>query len=508
MTKIKMDRRELMRLTMLGGLGAALVKYDPNVLLNPEHYTSLDGFQNLVSALNGGPAAERLFAAYAQQPASDIVFVHVKFYMGMNGNYFMKIGNNSILNKAGAASGTLNNLGFNALSTLPKHSAAKLNRYVSNMIYHGTIDGNPRGSGNVFPNTASEIAASTAEADALLSDYQVFGGTGLAGIGQHNQQTFNINFSGTPTAMGQGCLNYMLANTGILNSPLGIVALGSRNNIIANAGGTAMSGRIMQEFIDGMGVLTADGYVKKSAADSLAVTFDAMARKAENAKSIRDNIRSGIADLKKKAAGFSEVLPYRGQAWISTGRNTPIDGRTAETLGYFALTGRVAATGLFNNFAIGINTIDLNGNDMDNGEAGVLNAVDAIQQTAIGVHMLIKRLKSEGKSYVIEIESELSRSLGMGDSGVLSAVTIVGGPKFRSAYRSNFLAPMILADTNAQSADFAAGSMVNADGRVTGVGQVIKDNYRLGVAHIIAEATGKTEEVLKIAQPLLVFTKT
>lgn len=192
------------------------------------------------------------------------------------------------------------------------------------------------------------------------------------------------------------------------------------------------------------------------------------------------------------------------QAWTST--NSTANGRTAGTIAYFRLAGRAAATGLFNNFAIGVNTIDLNGNNMDIGNDSTLNAVDAIQQTAIGLHMLIKALKRAQKSYVIQVESELSRSLGMGDSGVLSTVTFVGGPKF-SRYRSSFLAPTSLRDTNAEAAAFAAGSVLTAQGGSVGAGSVGKDVQRIGVAQIIAEATGKTKVIEDLGRNRLVFPK-
>ncbi|MFZ9520164.1 MAG: hypothetical protein ACO3A4_06775 [Silvanigrellaceae bacterium] len=505
MSNNKLNRRDALRFALMGGVGAAVVKYDPSVILNPAHYGTIDAVQNMLNAFRGGPAADRVFGALAQQAASDIVFVHVKFYMGMNSNYFMKVGTNSIMGKAPNAGNFLQNAGFDKVSSRPKHSAAMLNEYVSNMIYNGTIDGMAKGTTNVIANTANEIAASDAEASAMLADYQVFGGTGLAGVGQHNQQTFNINFAGNVSGMGQGCINYFLETQGVLRSPLGIVALGTRNNVIANAGGTAMSGSLISEFNNGIGALASDGYVKKSSESSISVAFDSLTPRVEDAAKIRKNVRDSINDLKTKVATFQEARVFQGQTW-APGVTTSA-GRTTETIGYFALAGRAASTGLFTNFAIGVNTIDLNGNNIDIAQAGTLNALDAIQQTSIGLHMLIKRLKDAGKSYVIEIESELSRNLNMGDSGTLSAVTIVGGPKFRSTYRSAFMAPTVLNDTNARADGFAAGSMVDAAGGSLGQGVVSKDNYRLGVAQIVAEATGQTGKIAEVSRPRVAFPK-
>jgi hypothetical protein len=505
MSNNKINRRDALRFALMGGVGAAVVKYDPSVILNPAHYGTIDAVQNMLNAFRGGPAADRVFGALAQQAASDVVFIHVKFYMGMNSNYFMKVGGNSIINKAPNAGNFLSNAGFDKVSSRPKHSTAMLNEYVSNIIYHGTIDGMPRGTTNVIANTASEIAASDAEASAMLSDYNVIGGTGLAGVGAHNQQTFNINFAGNVSSMGQGCINYFLETEGVLKSPLGIVALGARNNIIANAGGTAMSGALISEFNNGVGALASDGYVKKSSEASISLAFDSLTPRVEGAVQIRKNIRDSVNDLKTKVATFQQAAVFQGQTW-SPGV-TASAGRTAETIGYFALAGRAASTGLFTNFAIGVNTIDLNGQNIDIAQAGTLNALDAIQQTAIGLHILIKRLKDSGKSYVIEVESELSRNLAMGDSGTLSAVTFVGGPKFRSAYRSAFLAPTVLNDTNARADGFAAGAMVDSAGSPMGEGQVSKDNYRLGVAQIIAEATGQTGKIAEVSRPRVVFPK-
>lgn len=506
MTNSKMNRRDMMRMALLGGVGAGLFKYDPNVVLNPSHYTSVDALANLMKGLQGGPEQDRLFGALAQNAVNDVVFVHVKFYMGMNSNYLMKVGNNSILNKASQATATyLRGVGFDDVADRPKHSAARLNKYFSNMLHYGTMDGMPRGTTNIVANTAAEIAASDSEADSLLADYQVYGGTGLGGIGQHNQQTFNINFDSSPTARGQGCINYFLEMSGILRSPLGIVALGTRNRIIANEGGTAANGATITEFNNAMSSLVADGYVKKSQEGNLASIFDQKALRAESAKGVRDNIRASIQDLKSKVSQFGAASAFQTQTWAPIGVTSA--GRTSETIGYFVLAGRAAATGLFNNFAIGVNTIDLNGQNIDVAGAGTLNALDAIQQTAIGLHMLIKKLKEQGKSYVIEVESELSRNLNMGDSGVLSAMTIVGGPKFRSAYRSDFLAPMTLGDTNATAAGFRAGALLDANGRPQGESSVVKDQYRLGVAQIIAEATGKTDKVKEVGRPRIAFTK-
>ncbi|MEN9824915.1 MAG: hypothetical protein RI953_660 [Pseudomonadota bacterium] len=507
MSNNRINRRDALRFALMGGVGAAVVKYDPSVILNPAHYGTIDAVQNMLNAFRGGPAADRVFGALAQQAASDVVFVHVKFYMGMNSNYFMKVASNSIMNKVGTQTNGqfLQGAGFDRVTIRPKHSSAMLNEYVSNIIYHGTIDGMPRGTTNVIANTASEIAASDAEASAMLADYQVFGGTGLAGVGQHNQQTFNMNFAGNVSGMGQGCINYFLETHGILRSPLGIVALGARNNIIANAGGTAMSGALISEFNNGVGALASDGYVKKSSESSIAVAFDSLTPKAEDAAKIRRNVRESVNDLKTRIASFRQTDVFQAQAWAPG--VTASTGRRAETIGYFALAGRAASTGLFTNFAIGVNTIDLNGQNIDIAQNGNLNALDAIQQTAIGLHILIKKLKDAGKSYVIEIESELSRNLNMGDSGTLSAVTIVGGPKFRSTYRSAFLAPMVLNDTNARADGFAAGSMVDSGGSPMGEGTVSKDNYRLGVAQIVAEATGQTGKIAEVSRPRVVFTK-
>lgn len=509
MTSNKLNRREMMRLALMGGVGATLFKYDPSIILNPRHYASMDGFQNLVNALKGGPESERLFAALAQQTVNDVVFVHVKFYMGMNGNYFMKIKNDqSIIPKTDAdKSGTfLTQAGFDIATSREKHSAARLNQYVSNMIYHGTIDGQPRGANNIIPTTEGEIAASESEAAGILADYHVYGSTGLDAVGQHKQETFNINFTKNPNDMGQGCINYMLESLGVLRSPLGIVALGTRNNIIANAGGTALPGRTIKEFVDGASALAEDGYVKKSSPESLAVMFDSLAARAATAKSVRDNVRASVLDLKAKISTFSQAMPFESQNWTPK-VTTPSGGTKTETIGYFVLAGRTAATGLYNNYAIGVNTIDLNGQKIDVTGNGMLNALDAIQQTSIGLHILIRKLKAEGKSYVIQLESELSRDLDMGDSGVLSAVTFVGGPKFRSQYRSSFLAPMALNDTNKEAAAFRGGSMVNPGGSAQDAGPVKKDNLRLGVAQIIAEATGQTSKIAGVGQPRVVFTK-
>lgn len=505
MSNSRLNRRDALRLALMGGVGAAVIKHDPSVVLNPRHYGTMDAVQNMLNALRGGPAADRVFGALAQQGASDVVFIHVKFYMGMNSNYFMKVGNNSIMNKAPNAGTFLSNAGFDRVSTREKHSTAMLNQYVSNMIFNGTIDGLPRGTTNVIMNTANEIAASEAEAAAMLADYHVIGGTGLAGVNQHNQQTFNINFAGNVSSMGQGCLNYFLESQGILRSPLGIVALGARNNVIANAGGTAMGGSLISEFNAGIGALASDGYVKKSSESSISSAFDSLTPRVVDAAAIRKNIRESVNDLKTKVASFQETSVFQGQVWAPG--VTISAGRTTETIGFFALAGRAASTGLFTNFAIGVNTIDLNGNNIDIAQAGTLNALDAIQQTAIGLHILIKRLKAAGKSYVIEVESELSRDMNMGDSGTLSAVTFVGGPKFKSMYRSAFLAPTVLNDTNARADGFAAGAMVDASGSPVGAGTVSKDNYRLGVAQIVAESTGQTGKIAEVSRPRILFPK-
>ena len=500
----KMNRRDAMRLMMMGGVGATLVKYDPSVVLNPMHYRSIDAVQNMLRAFQGGPESDRVFAAFAQQSINDIVFVNVKFYMGMNGNYFMKIGTNSIMGKVPNAGIFLNNAGFDLRATREKHSQASFNQYFSNMLYFGTIDGLAPGATNVIPGTATEIATE-AERNEILNDYHAFGSTGLGGITQHNQQTFNINFDANPGAMGLGCLNYLIENQGILSSPMGIVALGSRNQVISSVAGTAARGVSAAGFNQGISSLTADAYVKKSEAANLAAMFDGVAGpRARDAAQMRERVRSSIIDLRTKVAAFREVEAMETQAWMPpTPQST---GRNAATLAYFRLTSRAAATGLFNNFAIGVNTIDLNGNNMDIVNNATLNAVDAIQQTAIGLHMLLKSLKKAGKSYVIQVESELSRSLGMGDSGVLSAVTFVGGPKF-SRYRSSFLAPTTLNDTNAQAAAFAQGSVMTAQGVVMGSGSVNKDVQRIGVAQIIAEATGKAKVIEELGRPRLVFPK-
>jgi hypothetical protein len=502
----KMNRRDAMRLMMMGGVGATLFKYDPNVILDPANYRSMDAVQNMLRAFQGGPESDRVFAAFAQQTNNDIVFINVKFYMGLNGNYLMKIGNNSIMNKVPAAGSFLNGAGFNVRATRPKHMEASLNRYFSNLLHFGTIDGLERtGTTNVIPGTENEIATDEAERSAMLNDYHVFGSTGLGGITQHNQQTFNINFDSNPGAMGLGCINYLLENQGILTSPMGVVALGARNRVISSVAGNAATGVTAAAFNQGISSLTADAYVKKSEASNLASTFDRIAGpRAREAAQIRERVRASIVDLRTRVASFREVEPMETQAWMPP---TPrANGRTTETLAYFRLAGRAAATGLFSNFAIGVNTIDLNGNDMDIGGDTTLNAVDAIQQTGIGLHMLLKALRRAQRSYVIQIESELSRSLDMGDSGVLSAVTIVGGPKF-SRYRSSFLAPTTLNDTNAQAAAFAQGSVVTAQGSAMGAGSVGKDVQRIGVAQIIAEATGKTKVVEELGRPRLVFPK-
>ncbi|MEN9529943.1 MAG: hypothetical protein RI932_1816 [Pseudomonadota bacterium] len=500
----KMNRRDAMRLMMMGGVGATLFKYDPSVILNPKHYASVDAVQNMLRAFQGGPEADRVFAALAQTTSNDVVFVNVKFYMGMNGNYFMKIGDNSIMNKVPSAGNFLSGAGFNRRASRPKHMEASLNEYVSNMIHFGTIDGLAPGATNVIAGTAAELATE-AERNEMLADYQVFGSTGLGGIAAHNQQTFNINFDSNPGAMGLGCINYLLENQGILSSPMGVVALGARNRVISNVAGTAANGVTAAVFNQGIASLTADAYVKKSESSNLAATFDSVAGpRARDAAQLRDRVRASIIDLRTKVASFREVEPMESQAWsVPTSQEA---GRTAETIAYFRLAGRAAATGLFTNFAIGVNTIDLNGNNMDIGGDSTLNAVDAIQQTAIGLHLLLKALKKAGKSYVIQVESELSRSLGMGDSGVLSAVTFVGGPKF-SRYRSSFLAPTVLNDTNAQAAAFAQGSVLTAQGSPMGSGSVNKDVQRIGLAQVIAEATGKTKAVEELGRPRLLFPK-
>ncbi|MBM3381479.1 MAG: hypothetical protein FJY29_03465 [Betaproteobacteria bacterium] len=500
----KLNRRDAMRLMMMGGVGATLLKFDPSEILNPKHYRSIDAVQNMLRALQGGPESDRVFAALAQTTSNDVVFVNVKFYMGMNGNYFMKIGNNSIMNKVPAAGNFLQGAGFDRRATRQKHMEASLNEYVSNMIHFGTMDGLAPGAMNVIAGTAAELATE-AERNEMLADYHVFGSTGLGGITQHNQQTFNINFDNNPGAMGLGCINYLLENQGILTSPMGVVALGARNRIISSVAGNAAIGVTAASFNQGISSLTADAYVKKSETANLAATFDSLAGpRAREAAQIRERVRASIIDLRTRVASFREVEPMESQAWTST--NSTANGRTAGTIAYFRLAGRAAATGLFNNFAIGVNTIDLNGNNMDIGNDSTLNAVDAIQQTAIGLHMLIKALKRAQKSYVIQVESELSRSLGMGDSGVLSTVTFVGGPKF-SRYRSSFLAPTSLRDTNAEAAAFAAGSVLTAQGGSVGAGSVGKDVQRIGVAQIIAEATGKTKVIEDLGRNRLVFPK-
>lgn len=507
MTTNKLNRRDAMRIMMLTGVGATLAKYDPSIILNPANYRSIDAVQNMLKAFRGGPEFDRVFGALAQESSNDVVFVNVKFYMGMNGNYLMKIGNNSIMNKIGNTSNAtfLRGAGFNDRATRSKHREASLNQYFSNLLYSGTIDGQARGTTNIITGTANEIAASAAEADAMLNDYAIFGSTGLGGITQHNQQTFNINFSGSPTAMGHGCLNYMLESQGILKSPLGVTALGARNRIISETAGTAVDGVSVSDFNQGISSLTSDAYVKKSQEGNIAALFDTIAGpKAKKAAELRGRVRESILDLRTRVQSFAEVAPLEANAWMP-GVTSANNARTTASLAYFALAGRAAATGLFSNFAIGINTIDLNGNNMDV-DGGTLNAIDAIQQTGIGLHMLIKRLKAANKSYVIQIESELSRNLGMGDSGTLSTVTIVGGPKFKS-YRSDFLAPNELNDTNAQAANFAAGKVVTANGTEVGQGSVVKDVQRMGVAQIIAEATGTTQTLEELGRNRLVFTK-
>ncbi|MEY2986679.1 MAG: hypothetical protein RJB13_200 [Pseudomonadota bacterium] len=504
----KLNRRDAMRMMLMSGAGASLLKYDPTVILKPQNYTSVDAVQNMLLAFKGGPAYDRVYGAFAQEASNDIVFVNVKFYMGMNGNYLMKIGNNSIMNKAPNAGQFLRQAGFDSRATRPKHMQASLNGYFSNLLYSGTIDGLARSNTNVIAGTANEIAASAAEADAMLQDYSVFGSTGLGGIGQHNQQTFNINFSNNPGSEGFGCMNYLLESQGILKSPMGVVALGGRNRVISNTAGTAAQGVTTSVFNQGVAALTSDAYVKKSEETNMALLFDTMAGpKAKEATEMRERVRESILDLRSKVAGFSEVESLEESAWMP-GVTAASNDRTSASLAYFGLAGRAAATGLYTNFAIGINTIDLNGQNMDINQVGTLNAIDAIQQTGIGLHMLIKRLKAANKSYVIQIESELSRNLQMGDSGVLSAVTIVGGPKFRN-YQSDFLAPTQLngTDTNAQAAAFAAGKAVTSSGGEVGQGSVNKDMQRLGVAQIIAEATGTTEKVEELGRNRLVFTK-
>lgn len=506
MSGFKLSRRDAMRMMLMSGAGASLLKYDPTVILKPENYTSIDAVENMLNAFKGGPAFDRVFGAFAQEANNDVVFVNVKFYMGMNGNYLMKIGNDNILNKAPSAGNFLNEAGFNSRADRPKHSAASLNKYFSNLLYSGTIDGQVRGTTNVIAGTASEIAASTSEADAILEDYEVFGSTGLSGITRHSQQTFNINFNNNPGAQGHGCLNYLLESQGILKSPLGVTALGNRNQVIAADASEAAAGVTTKTFNQGVSALTSDAYVKKSEKANMALLFDTLAGpKAKDATQMRERVRASILDLRTKVASFSEVESLEARDWVPGVTNSSA-GRKSEALAYFGLAGRAAATGLYTNFAIGINTIDLNGRNMDIG-GGTLNAIDAIQQTGIGLHMLLKRLKAANKSYVIQVESELSRSLNMGDSGVLSAVTIVGGPKFKN-YRSDFLAPTQLDnDTNARAADFAAGKAATSSGGEVGEGQVSKDMQRIGVVQMIAEATGTTEKVEELGRNRLVFTK-
>jgi hypothetical protein len=541
----KMDRRELLRMALLGGVGSAwaleqlggvplIGTLADRVMRFGSPFTNrYDAFAMMREALVGGPSMFAVHAAMAQD-ANDWTLVQIKvcnhvftplvFRLGQLSGDAVTTGNGVPLPsaRAGQASAALIAQGVDQISDKARYKELRFNKWFANILHHGTADGaETAAAANLNGLDAGDVAALDAEKVAV----QAF--VGLA----QDDGTVNHALRGCKLRQQLSDLTLFCQEKGLITSPLGIScfmmgdeydrAEGAtpRNVVLGNG---AAEVEVVGSRTVGDYVAQVQQYIGKSYADRAPIEQNVIYRMdkfvVEDPVLRRELVNSiakfqaglgplsGAADLEIRRQTLDRAI---GNTQSANGSNTPqaASGEFLAQCKYVAASMDLPGVPV-RNFSLFLNMVDLDGKDLDdarnqlnqgqNGQVRAFGYIEGMRQLAMGLNVLGKKIAS-GKKMIIVVTSEGGRGAGMEDSK--TSFALVMGPGGAGGLKDKLYANMeaINGSTGASVADPAAASaamkwadgLMDAGGAKDANGVPRSGDVQMGVVEFLEEVRGQ-----------------
>lgn len=540
MTTKKLDRRELMRLGLNGGLGAALAieqlggvpllgTWASEIVRNPWR-NRYDAYAMMGEALRGGPsllAVHRAMAADADEwslvqiKVLNHVHTPLVFRLGRLDSGVVTTDNNVPLASArcGRATATLRTLGVDLISDMPRYQNLRFNKWFANILHNGTADGRTPTPETMLGLTSDDIAPIDADKVAI----QAF--TGLAQITSNNHALKGCKLrTDLPdvTLFGQ--------EQGLIDSPLGITCfmMGQRydkaegvlpfNAVLGKSKQTEetiVGSRSVGEYVAQIRQFVGNTYVDRGAVDAsnLVYTFDKL---VDNDPKLRRELLNSVAQFKAGLVALeaSGELEARRQTPDPANANFQSDsareiGASTEFLAQCKYVVRsLDLPGMpVRNFSLFLNVSDLDGQDLDRGHdggggAGVMaySYIEGMRQLAMGLNVLAKSI-SAGKKLLVIVHSEGGRSATLGDANTSFALVL--GPKGPGYLDDRLYANLTMINQTSNAMLMNPGSSASAvawnledamkdkDGNAADSTVPTTGDVGMGIIQFLEEKTGK-----------------
>ncbi len=543
MATSRIDRRELLRKAIYGGVGGAVAleqlggvpllgTWASKHVFSPVMGTR-DAFYLMRDALAGGPSALAVAEAFATTDDQKWVIVDIKVMTQVHHPMIFKLGD-AAGPKASAnlnASANVKAQGVDLISDNARWAKLRFNKWFAGCLGAGTSDGAAPTAANLRGLEATDVCDLNGPAIGDKVAVQTFMGLAQPELIVHQLRGCRLRKT-------QGDIGFLLDQTRLLYSPLGITCfmMGNeydsagppiaRNAVLGTGDGGAVivASRTVTDYVDQIKQFTSGrGFADhKPIEQNVVYRMDKLVNKDPVLRS----------ELINSITGFGGALgALRAAADLEARRETavkPEDGAAQSTLvgdaatiaaglppssefvaqcKYVAQSMHLPNTPL-RNFSLFLNVIDLDGKNLDapvntadasNKDLRAYTYVEGMRQLAMGLNVIAKEI-ADGKNIIVYVHSEGGRSATMGDSIVSFA--LVMGPKGTGMlddelYASNEMVGGTIMDTGIAGAAKAWGTpdsdiygLNNSkiDGVVPSAGDV-----GMGIVEFIEEKMGKAK---------------
>lgn len=424
MMKSSMNRRNLLRSAILGGLGygalSALQQYGlKNGLAqwyaqmraqNP-WLEGMDALAVLEDALRGGPSLIFVSEAMAQG-LPKVAFLDVFMATSFDPRNYLNLsnmgnGNNPLQT---LTFGSMNSSVTDFIKTHDNFKQAKVNQFFGDLVLTGKYKMN--GSPTVINGFAPLISANGLPPNKIsMTSFVSYQGTGVHQRGQ---------------IPGAGSVAHMIQASGAL-SPIGVAAFGAVQ-VVDGSGSIVSGGKSSGAFISSLDQLIKEGYVPKvndvkdSSAKNRIRIFDEL-NGHEDAKKVRDQWLGSLERIR------SEVGALKTDTYNRLGTNmfNAFGNINADRAASMTVAGKLASSGLCTVASVGIGTPDFHRSDANRAPAGDEgNMVTAIVEAGIGIHVWAKSLIDAKMDGVAFIRTCSGRSADwVNDSSTVSSLAII-----------------------------------------------------------------------------------
>jgi hypothetical protein len=460
-----LNRREILRLLGTAGVGSAFAMEQlvgvPGIMSGVGSLMNLgsrphpyDTYGLLADAARGGSSLFTVNKAMAQASESwtlvqikvcNHVFTPLVFKLGkregdaVNTDTSVKPASD----KMGTAKPTIESLGVNELTDIPRFQQLRLNKWFARILQKGTADGGAPTESNLLGLKSTDVGE--------LSDGTV---AVQAFLGLAQNEVNNHALKGCKLRSGLPDLTLFAQESGIITSPLGVTcfmmgvnydkaegALPVNGVLGAESAETAIiTSRSVSEYVSQIQQFVGPGYVDRSGIEQN-ITYKLDRIVSDQADLRRELIgsigkfREGIEGLKRAGALESTVQALsadtgNGQAIGKTQR-----GASSEFLGqclYVANSVDLPSQPV-RNYSLFLNISDLDGQNLNvgyfgggTGDVRAYSYIEGMRQLAMGLNVIGKKI-AEGRKIIVVVSSEGGRGTNMEDAK--TSFALVMGPK-------------------------------------------------------------------------------